>query len=61
MLARHQAEVQALENEYIAKVTPQAKERWEERKALREKKFQTLHQNPKKKLAKIKDGQKSAQ
>lgn len=59
LLARHQAEVHALENEYKSKVTPEARERWEERKASREKKFQTLHQKPKAKGGKAKEGQKS--
>lgn len=59
LFARHQVEVQTLENEYKAKATPEARERWEERKATREKKFQTLHQKPKSKGGKNKDGQKS--
>ncbi len=59
LFARHQSEIQALENEYKEKITPEARERWEERKASREKKFQTLQQKTKSKGAKNKDGQKS--
>lgn len=59
LFERHQAEIQTLESEYKAKITPEARERWEERKASREKKFQTLHQKGKGKGAKNKDGQKS--
>lgn len=60
LFARHQVEIQALENEYKGKVTPEARERWEERKASRERKFQTLLQKTKNKGGKGKDGQKSA-
>jgi hypothetical protein len=46
LIAVHQKELHALESEYQGKLSPEARSRWMERKATRQKKFDRLHKTP---------------
>ena len=45
LMATHQKELHALESQYQGKLSPEARSRWMERKATRQKKFDHLHRS----------------
>jgi hypothetical protein len=46
LMATHQKELHALESQYQGRLSPEARSRWKERKATRQKKFDRLHRTP---------------